>query len=142
MIFVGPPTRHAMHDAALGMLVFFQIIHKSGIWLSRESAKKAMDAVNLFCTSYSFCASEFHRLSIPRYHVQPSLHLFKHAAVRLQQQLNSGAARVLSPTVHLCENSEDFVGQVARISRRVAARTCGLQTLQRYLIKAHLLWSN
>ena len=131
-----------MHDAAMGTLVFFQVIHKSGIWLRREETKRAMDAVNVFCTAYAYLASGFHRLELPRFHVEPSLHVFKHAAVRIQRQLQSGAARILSPSVHLCENTEDFVGQVARISRRVSARTCGLRTLQRYLIKAHLLWTS
>ena len=130
-----------MHDCALGVLVFFQVLHKCGIWLSRAEAQKAVDSCNMFCSGYSFLAAEFHQMGLPRYHIEPSLHQFKHASVRMQQQLRHGFAWVLSPGVFLNENGEGFIGQVARVSRRVAAKTCGLRTLQRFLIKAHLTWT-
>ena len=130
-----------MCDCALSALIFSQIIHKCGVWLCRDDAKKAMDACNLFCSGYSFLAAKFFALKLPRYHVEPSLHAFKHTAVRLDRQLGCGARRILSPAVFLCEMSEDFVGAASRLSRRVSGRTVGARTLERFLIKVHLHWS-
>ena len=130
-----------MYDCALAICVFFSVIHKGGVWLPRQQAEKAMDACNLFCSGYRFLAGEFYKLQQQRYHLEPSLHQFKHVAVRILVQLQAGANWILSPGAFLCDASEDFVGQTARTSRRVAARTCGQRTLQRFLIKVHLHWT-
>lgn len=130
-----------MYDAARAPLIFFQLIHRGGVFWNRDDAKKAKAACDVFCSAYSFLAAEFVKLQLPRYHVEPALHAFKHASIRLKKQLDSGAKFIMTPSVHLCEASEDFIGQVARTARRVSAKTCGRRTLDRFLIKAHLAWS-
>ena len=47
---------------------------------------------------------------------------------------------VCSPANWLCEQSEDYTGRVAQVSRKVAARACSKSTMQRYLIRLHVEW--
>ena len=128
----------AMEDACCSLLRFFQIIHKSGLWLDRNLAQSAADAVQLFCQSYTFLAREFHKLGKFLFHLEPALHMYRHVGLRITTILRTGAPAVLSPAAHLTDQSEDFVGVCSRISRRVAARTCGQRTVQRMLIRYHL----
>ena len=81
---------------------------------------------------------EFFRRGQFLYHLEPSLHMFKHVQVRLLRILATGAQAIMSPAAHLTDLSEDLVGICSRMSRRVAARTCGQRTLQRMLIRYYL----
>ena len=42
----------AIRDGALSLIVFFDILNKNGLWLSRTLALKASDAVDMFAGSY------------------------------------------------------------------------------------------
>ena len=56
------------------------------------------------------------------------------------QQLEKSNNFVVSAAAWLCESNEDFIGRLSRTSRRVAARTAGQRTTQRYLFKARALF--
>ena len=128
----------AVEDACCSCLRFFQMLHKGGLWLSRSEATSAATSVELFCACYKHLAMEFFRLGKCLYHLEPSLPMFKRVQVRLIRILATGAQAIMSPAAHLTDMSEDFVGICSRISRRVAARTCGQRTLQRMLIRYYL----
>ena len=66
--------------------------------------------------------------------------MVKHVSKGLAEALHSMAPVVVSPTAWLCEGSEDFVGRVARITRRVHARTCGERAA--HLCKVFLEWQS
>ena len=136
------PVLKAVHDGSCAILSLFQVLHKGGVWLGTAEARRAKDAVDLFCCSYMFLASFFYQQGLMRFHLEPTLHAMKHFSVRIGEQLDAENTRVLNPNIFNCEMSEDFVGQVARVSRRVAARNCGLRTLQRFLIKTHMNWTS
>ena len=128
----------AMHDGAVAVLRFFGILHKEKLWLSRNTAKEVVACIDLFLSSYVFLAKFSHAKGLTRYHLEPSHHMLAHIITRIEEALARGAPMVLSPAAFLCEMSEDFVGRVSRISRRVHSRTCGKRTCQRYLIKLFL----
>ena len=132
----------AILDAACGMVHFFQILHKCGAWLQPDVADKLCNDVDIFCSAYSYLASRSVASGVCRFHLEPSLHVYRHMSVRMRGLLEKGAERILSPGCFLCEASEDFVGHIARLSRRCAARATCQRTLQRYLIKAHFDWQD
>ena len=132
----------AILEASCGMLHFFQILHKSGAWLQRNIAEKLCNDIDIFCSAYVFLASQCMAAGVCRFHIEPSLHLLRHKSVRVRSILDTGAQRVLSPGCFLCESSEDFIGHVARLSRRCSARATCSRTLQRYLIKIHFDWQD
>ena len=132
------PVFKAVEDCCCSLLRYFQVLHKNGLWLNRDQCNAAADAVHLFCAGYCFLAGNFLERQLCLFHLEPSLHMFKHIGLRLTRCLQTSAPVVLSPAAFLCDMSEDFVGICARISRRVAARTCGQRTLQRMLIRAYL----
>ena len=129
---------NAVHDGCCSVLLLFQLLHKGSLWLERPQAGKIIECVELFCAVYGFLANFFMRERKCRFHMEPSLHLFYHIALRLRETLDSGAPVLLNPALFMCEQSEDWVGRISRITRRVHARTCGQRTLQRYLVKMFL----
>ena len=146
----GPPEQTevrrsmltAILEASCGMLHFFQILHKYGAWLQRSVAEKICNDLVVFCSAYIFLAARCMDVGVCRFHVEPALHLLRHMSVRIRSILDTGAERILSPGCFLCESSEDFVGHVARLSRRCSARATCSRTLQRYLIKTFFDWQD
>ena len=97
--------------------------------------------MEMFTSCYVFLANRMHERRENRFHLEPSLHLFKHMAFRLQLQLAVKTCNyILSPAAFLAEAGEDFIGKVARLSRRVSARLTGQRTLERMLIKTYMDW--
>ena len=136
------PAFEAMHDAARSSLMFFRILHQQNLWETRADSERLVQCVDLFCASYAFLAKKAMDLGLCRFHMEPSLHQFQHLGLRLKLLLqNSSVERLLSPCSFLCESGEDFIGRVARISRRAPPRNLCMRTLQRYLIKVHQIWS-
>ena len=127
-------------EAALAIVVFFDIINKSPWWLSREQAGRVSNAVDMFTASYVFLARKLHVMGASRCHLEPSLHLFKHMSVRIRTQLTLGSHRVWNPAAFLAKAGEDFIGKVARSSGRVSARLTSQRTIQRVLVKTCAEW--
>ena len=131
---MGPVVK-AIEDACCALLRFFQVLHKGGVYLTVSEATSAADSIRLFCGAYVSLAHAFYAKQVCLFHIEPSLHMCKHIEVRLRRIIANSAPAILNPAMHLCEQSEDFVGVTSRISRRVAARTCGQRTLQRMMIR-------
>ena len=127
----------AVLDGACAMIRFFQILNHTGAWLDSNAAHKVAFHVHMFCASYYFLAGRCQNKGLCRFHLEPSLHMFRHMGLRVQHLLDKGCQWILSPACFLAESSEDFVGQVARLARRTSARSTCTRTIQRYLIKCH-----
>ena len=134
------PVLGAMQDGCVALLSFFQTIHRGNLFLQRQEAASAAGACNLFCNAYVFLARHFFDAGRCRFHLEPSLHMFRHVGHGLELLLSRQAPVCLSPAAFLCEQGEDFIGRISRITRRVSARLTGQRTLQRYCIKLHLEW--
>ena len=131
----------AMLDGACGLVQAFHVMNRRGLWLTRDDAGKFCRGFDIFAASYSFLALKLHEQGLCRFHLEPSLHLLKHMSLRVKTLLNKeGCKRILSPACFLCESSEDFVGRVARLTRRCSARATCSRTVQRYLIKVLADW--
>ena len=129
----------AMLQMVRGGLNWIGIMHSHGIWLPRACAQTQVDAGLSFIRGYSFLAQYCMERRVAGFRLRPKLHYLHHLVMEAQSQLQGDASWVLNCAVFLCEQNEDFIGRLARVSRRVAAATAGLRTTQRYLVKVRFL---
>ena len=128
----------AVNDGCVALIRYFQLVHKCGLFLTAEEGASVAAAVSLFCSVYTHLAHKFLGWRLCRFHLEPSLHTCKHMGLHLELAISNGATVLINPAAWLCEQSEDWVGRIARITRRVSARLTGQRTLQRYLVKMYL----
>ena len=133
------PVLGEMLKACEGGLLFFQIMHKEGIWLLRDQAEQMGAACQRFCSSYSRLAQQCFSWKWMRFRMEPCLHHYCHFGVDIRETLNQSPEIqwIPSPAPQNCEQDEDFVGKVARLSRKVHMMTMTRRVIERYLIK---LW--
>ena len=130
----GQPHSELMHlvsDACSGVLVFFHLLHSSGLWLEPNTSSRMAQGCFTFCSDYAKLAVSTFRLQLCRFHLEPSLHHFLH----FYFELRFASGPILNPAAHSCEADEDFIGKVARLSRCVHPSSVTLRVIQRMLIK-------
>ena len=129
----------AMLQLLEGGLTYIGIMHSHGLWLTRSCAQLQLAAGLSFYRGYLFMADFCTKARVAGFRLRPKIHYFHHLLYEIQTQLASDAEFVYSAAAYLCEQNEDFIGRISRVSRRVAARTAGLRTVQRYLVKTRFL---
>ena len=129
----------AMSQMISGSLTYIGIMHSHGCFLPRCCAKLQLEAGLSFIRGYAFMAKFCTSKGVAGYRLRPKLHYMHHMLYESQQQLQAGASFILSSSIDLCEQNEDFIGRISRVSRRAAARTSSLRTTQRYLVKVRAL---
>ena len=131
------PLLEAILKGCGGGLKFFHLLHRNGVWVSRETTREMSLSALSFTQSFSALASLCHSRNLPRYHLVPSLHAMHHFFIDSKKSLATRPRSefTLNPAVFNCEADDDFVGKVARLTRKVHARTTSLRTLERYRVK-------
>ena len=127
----------AMLQTAQGFLDYVGVMHGHGLFLRRSCANVMLRAGYRFLRGYVYLAEEsYSQGRAGGFNFRPKVHFFHHSLRDLELQLrDSDREWFMSHAVWNCEANEDFIGRLARISRRVSSRTCTLRTLQRYLVK-------
>ena len=127
-------------EGAEAMNEFFAYLYGAPAFLNKENSLKMSNLVQKFLSIYAFLASKCFALKQPwMFPLYPKLHALHHISLRLRHD----ALRVslsMSPMMVACQQDEDTVGRVSRISRRVSPRLTMLRTLQRYLMQAYSHW--
>ena len=129
----------AMYQMIEGGLNYVGIMHSHGLHLPAACARLQVQAGMSFIRGYAWNAKFCMGLKVTGFRLRPKLHYMHHLMFDAQRQLNQGDSFVLSTSLWLCESNEDFIGRLARVSRRVASKTAGLRTTQRYLVKVRCL---
>ena len=131
------PILEKILNACGGGLNFFQIIHRNGIWLSQEKTRDLKASAIGLTSSFSALASTCQAQQMPRYHLVPSLHAMHHFYIDAKRflEMRPRPKFSYSPGVLNCEADEDFVGKVARLTRKVHALSTTQRTLERYCVK-------
>ena len=130
----------AMYQTIQAGLSYIGVMHSHGVWLPRCCAKFQLETGFRFLRGYLFLADHCMQNHVAGYRLRPKLHYLHHLLHDSQRQLeNPAVGFIFSSSALLCETNEDFIGRLARVSRRVAAKTAGMRTTQRYLVKVRCL---
>lgn len=118
---------------------FFDVLYSHGLWLPNTCGQRVLHHLNTMLRGYKLLALECKRLNIVGFSLKPKLHCMRHIAHDMADQLKRGPI-ILNVLAHSCEANEDTVGHVARLSRRVSARTVNDRVLDRVCIKMKTQW--
>ena len=131
------PLFHEILRASHAGVEYFHILSRWGVWLYREKAQELGLLAAEFTQGFAKLAKLCHAKGMPRFHLVPALHAFHHFYydTKLFLELPGMPEVFLSPAVVGCEADEDFVGKVARLTRKVHARSTTQRSLERYCVK-------
>ena len=113
-------------------LAFSQGIHGHSLWLPLGCAKFLRDAIQSFGNAYCLLAHYCWGKQYNLFAMIPKLHALMHIRLDLHHAVESGRV-ALNPGSFDCSMSEDYIGRIARSSRRISYRN-----LERSII---LAWS-
>ena len=116
----GRPWKY-LYAGSLGVQRTMGILYSEGVFLGREQALKAAEGGYTFLNAYTKLVE--HSMQFERhmlFNLVPKLHYLAHVMLELVQSVNmNGSVRPLNPLAHSTAQCEDFIGRIARISRRV-----------------------
>ena len=122
----------AMLQLCQGLLNFLGIMHGHDLWLPRSCAQFMMKQGLQALRAYSFCARECLGINLRLFCMRPKFHSLAHTVFELRAAVRGNHQFILNPCIFNCEQNEDFIGRIARTSRRVSTRLTIYRTLQRY----------
>ena len=118
------------------LLEMFDIIHSHGLFLERPCRARLYTTMMRLLRGYKALGREALSMFIHAFVKTHSLH---HLAISLRTCLGTGSALVLNPEATSCETNEDYVGRVARLSRRVGALLTDRRVIQKVFLKTRAL---
>ena len=111
-------------------------IYRHGIWLKPLCRNKIMKNAGRFNSAYSRLAALAYERGLQLFAMVPKFHALDHIKVALEP---SDGEVALNPATWDCSMSEDFIGHVARQSRRVSHIRVVENTLLAYKVKARFV---
>ena len=126
--------------ALQGSNKFFKVLYRAGFWLSDRQRQNLIDAATDLLAGFTEAAGyAWNELWLPRFKLQPKLHMFAHVRHQLITESQS-KARSISPLAYSTQLDEDFVGRICTFSRATHSRTLHSKSLQKYKIALAALW--
>ena len=129
-------TLETMRRCAIEGERFFKIIYDHGLFLNRHCAAAVYESLHNFLDDFNrlaFLALYKHKYTA--YAKKSKMHMMAHEKQDIRKMLMAGKRFVLSPLAFACEQNEDMVGRLSRLSRRVSQRWAAHRTLDLYLIQ-------
>lgn len=132
------PTAVLIQRTIGALLRFYDSMYKHGLFLPRSCAIAMYLDGCRFISGYCILAqsSVGHQ---KLWAVKPKLHMCRHLLVEMRQALEAGSERVLSPLAWNCEQNEDSIGRLSRLSRRLDSRGMSARVLMCFLVKGQIL---
>ena len=124
-----------MLKVAKATLAMFSVIHGHGLWMERTCGRRLYIEIMRVLRGYQALGSKCLGFSYRAFIQKPKNHALHHIAWAIKEQLLTGAGYILNPEVYSAELDEDFIGRVARLSRRVDVRRQGQRVFQRIFLK-------
>lgn len=114
----------------------FQAIHGHGMWLKPGCRQGVERSCRMFLDCYARLAAHAFQQRRTLFGMVPKAHAFAHVYHDLH--LSRDQEYTLNPAVWDCSMSEDFVGRVARQSRRISYKQVVENTVLAYKVRANL----
>ena len=123
-----------MHAGCSAVGEMMRILYAEGVFLEPLKAQEAGLLGYNFLTSYMLLAQHGVRSGRLVYNLTPKLHYLHHVVEDLCRtgRVEPDIVRPMNPVVHSTAQCEDFIGRIARISRRVKSEKAHERLLRRY----------
>ncbi|CAE7278836.1 unnamed protein product, partial [Symbiodinium sp. CCMP2456] len=107
-----------IYKATCAVNLAFQLLYEGGLWIPQATAQRVGNLGRFWLQAYAILAAKAHSEGFLRFPLHTKLHYLDHAFRQLQGQAAqcSWVYNILNESVQM---DEDFVGQQARLSRRV-----------------------
>lgn len=133
-IYAGDEILKLIAEASEAIGTFIRILLSSEYFLTPQQAGEAIKCGHFFLLRYMSLTKACMRNKLCLFSVKPKLHMLAHLVLRMLLQYRIDKAAVINCISESTFMAEDFIGKVARLSRRVSPRLQGLKLLYRYLI--------
>ena len=127
------PMLVLIRDACISIGVLLRTLFSEGFFLTEEGAHKSIAAGYAFLQSYGKLAKTAMMSGWALYKLKPKAHSMAHLVLEMLVQFRRNKRCVCNPVASSTFMCEDFIGRVARISRRVSPRVQGQKVINRYL---------
>lgn len=128
-------TERIILDGVQAGLKWSQSMHRHSVWLPPACAKQLLASAHAFCASYARLADISLRSKLTLFSMVPKIHSMLHFIADLRDALEQRSPYIANPATFDCSMNEDFIGRIARQSRRISIRNAERSVLQAYLCK-------
>eukprot|EP00435_Cladocopium_sp_Y103_P057223 s221_g19.t1 len=128
------PMLTLIQDGCKSSGVFLRTLFKAGFFLTEQEAHQAISAGYTFLLTYQKLAKTAFSLNKALYKLKPKAHAFAHLVLQMLVQFKQDRSCVCNCVAFSTFMCEDFVGHIARLSRRVSAKVRGKKVIFRYLV--------
>ena len=115
------------------------MVHAHNLWLNRPCARRLYVEMLRVLRGYQLAGSMSLNLRYRAFIQKPKNHALHHVAWWIRCQLEAGAPYVVNPEMDSCEMDEDYIGRIARLSRRVDVRLQGSRVFSRLFLKVRAM---
>ena len=130
----------AMLQTVQGALNYVGVYHSHGIFMPKPCTRFQLSCGYRLLRGYGFLASRAMREGRRFFALRPKLHYHQHMLLELQGQVLSQHEIMFNYAACFnCESNEDFIGRVARMSRKVSPKLTARRTIERYLVAVQLV---
>ncbi len=118
---------------------FFDLMYQHGMWLDHKCGATLYEVGSSFTNGYGLLAAYAMENQQCLFSLKPKMHFYRHILIDLKEQLDKNCSAILSPVVFDCQQDEDLIGRLCKLSRQVDSRVLMRRTLEFYLVKASSL---
>ena len=123
-------------------LTWGQGLHGHGLWLKQGCVRHLRQANHRFCSSYCFLAQHCLEGGVSLFGMVPKFHALCHFRLEFDDSIAAKLDRTLNPACFDNACSEDFIGKIAKQSRRVSYKCIETALLLAYCVKAKFVNDN
>ena len=121
-------------DACGAIHQFMQIIFNASFFLTEMEGWQLISSGHAFLLDYVKLAREAFREGLCLFALKPVMHMFAHIVHTALEQFKTCPSGVINPAAEATFMSEDYIGKIARISRRVSPKKHGIKIMYRYMV--------